>query len=573
MNFLELQTQFSSLHKLPEHPIAYFCAEFALSDELPIYSGGLGVLAGDVIREASATGLPFVGIGLFYKEGYFRQVITDAGMQDELPAYHNLAKLPITHVNDANGNELHIKLFIGNRIILVRVWQYLEGSIPVYLLDTDLEENQELDRRLTLTLYPTDNEWRIQQEIVLGIGGVKLLHKLGIDPSVYHLNEGHSAFAIFEIAHQYMKRTANTFADSLAHACAQTVFTNHTLIPSGNDVFSVEVVRRLLGGYADHLGLPIDRILAMGVMPNQTGYFSMTHLALSASKQVSAVSQSHADFAKITWPDSTLTPITNGVHVPYWQTPTWQKISEQLLRGFEVTPAEMWYAHMQGKAELLQEVLRITGLQLRTDILTLVWARRIAAYKQPLLLFSDIERLKNILMHASHPVQLILAGKAHPADSAAKGMISELLTIVKEHHLESRVVFVPNYNLALAHVLVAGSDIWLNTPIKGQEACGTSGMKAGLNGALQCAISDGWTDEIMLNEMGFSINPIDSATSLYNIIEQVIAPLYYDNRNSEGLPAEWITRMSLTVTTVARRFSSERMVREYIEKLYMSVLS
>lgn len=571
MTFEELKAIEPKLQRLEKNPIAYFCAEYALTDELPIYSGGLGVLAGDVVREAAHVGLPLVGVGLFYKEGYFTQVITEGGMQDELPAYHDSAQVPIKPVLNPDGTELHIKLYVGNRIIKVRVWKYAEKDTAIYLLDTDVPDNQDLDRRLTLSLYPTDNEWRIQQEIILGLGGVQLLHKLGIEPSVYHLNEGHSAFAVLEIAHQFMKRTAVPFTEALSYACNHTVFTNHTLIPSGNDVFNGDTVRRLLSEYAEHLGLPIDEVLRMGAVPSQPELFSMTHLALKASKLVSAVSKTHAQFARITWPDSVLTPITNGVYMPYWQTPGWQSLAEQLGRGMEVMDAELWRVHSEHKAELLEFVRAATGRVLHNHILTLTWARRIAAYKQPLLMFADMARLQNIVKRADQPVQIIIAGKAHPADSAAKGMVTELLHLIVEHGLEEHVVFVPNYNLAVAHMLVAGSDVWLNTPIKGQEACGTSGMKAAANGALQFAISDGWTDEVDLSRLGFSISPIDSASSFYNLLEESVAPLYY-KKDADGVPQEWVSRMRETVLVAVQGFSSERMLREYLEKLYVPIL-
>lgn len=571
MDYKQLTTVWPKLEALQKHPIAYFCAEFALSDELPIYSGGLGVLAGDVVREAESAGIPLLGIGLLYKEGYFTQKISEDGIQDELPAYLHLETLPISQVTDSEGKELLMKLYIADRIILVRTWKYMQGSIPVYLLDTDVEGNQELDRRITLTLYPKDNEWRIQQEIILGIGGARLLDRLGITPSVHHLNEGHSAFAILEIAHQHMKRANVSFKEAFTYACSHTVFTNHTLIPSGNDIFDREMVRRLLNQYADHLGLPIDEIVTMGSIPGQEHSFSMTHLALSASKKISAVSKTHAEFAKVTWPDSHLTPITNGVHQPYWQADSFKVITEKLRRGFDVPDSEIWYAQQKYKAELMEFIANTTGTALNPEALTVTWARRIASYKQPLLLFSDIERLKQILSMPGKPAQIIIAGKAHPGDITAKGMISEAFRIIRQHGLEKHIVFVPNYNLKVAKLLVHGSDVWLSTPIKGQEACGTSGMKAALNGCLQFTISDGWTDEIPLQEFGFAINPVDSASSLYAMFEQRILPMYHE-RNSDGMPEEWLRRVKDSITFVATQFTTDRMMREYMEQLYLPIV-
>ncbi|MFA4819140.1 MAG: alpha-glucan family phosphorylase [Patescibacteria group bacterium] len=571
MNFDELKSQWPQLQTLSERPVAYFCAEFALSDELPIYSGGLGILAGDVIRQANHWNFPLIGIGLLYKEGYFKQVISDAATQDELPAYLNLPHA-LAPVRDAQGKVAQIKLPIANRIIHARIWQYTEGATRVLLLDTDVPENSELDRRLTLNLYPTDSDWRIQQQIILGIGGVRALAELGIEPSVYHLNEGHSAFAIMEIAHQYMKRTQSLFSEGLAYACRRTVFTNHTLIPSGNDIFDRSIVARLISGYADHLGLPIDEVMRMGAIPTNPAYFSMTHLALSACFKASAVSKSHAQLAKTLWPDAQLIPITNGANRNFWQEEAWTNIDNKLQRGLEVTDEEIWQIHRDLKRRLLRHILNTINQQLNPDILTITWARRIATYKQPLLLFSDINRLVRITNDQTRPVQIILAGKAHPGDLSAKAMISEILKIINQPGLAGRVVFLANYNLELARLLVTGSDVWLNTPIKGQEACGTSGMKAGLNGSLQCAISDGWTDEIDLPKLGFPIDPTNSAVDIYNVLEQKVGPLYYGRGAGNQVPADWITMMRAIITQTSAHFTSERMMREYITQLYLPTL-
>jgi starch phosphorylase len=572
MNFQELQKHNLKLQILSKKPIAYFCAEFALSDELPIYSGGLGVLAGDVIRQAQEWNFPLVGIGLLYKEGYFKQIIADGHMQAELPAYLNLSQLPVAPAQNLSGRPAKIELPIADRTIFARIWEYTEGSGRVLLLDTDVEENSELDRRLTLNLYPADSEWRIQQEILLGIGGIRALTELGIEPSAYHLNEGHSAFAIIEIAHQYMKRTGAEFSKGLTYACSRTVFTNHTLIPSGNDVFEKSMVARLLQSYADHLGLPIDEVLRMGTVPNAADYFSMTHLALSASSKASAVSKAHAQFAKITLPEAQLIPITNGVNRIFWQNPKMQTLSEQLLKGAEISDEKIWEIHRNLKQEITDYLSSTQGCHLDPDILTITWARRIATYKQPLLLFSDISRLVQIINSETRPVQIILSGKAHPNDTPAKALISEVLKIINHHGLEKRIVFLPNYNLKLARLLTAGSDVWLNTPIKGQEACGTSGMKAGLNGVLQFSISDGWTDEIDLHKLGFPISPVDSMTDLYNVLEQSIVPMYYGQTGKNQPLPEWMKMMRGTITEIGSNFTTERMMEQYITKLYLPVL-
>lgn len=571
MTFEEQKRQSPKLSVLEQHPVAYFCAEFALSDELPIFSGGLGILAGDVVRQANGWGFPLVGVGLLYKQGYFKQLISDHEVQDELPAYANISGLPLSPLLDDQRQHVRIRMQIADRMIYARIWQYLEGTIRVLLLDTDVEENSELDKRLTLNLYPADSDWRIQQEIILGIGGVKTLAQLGIEPSVYHLNEGHSAFAVMEIAHQYMKHTNKEFKEGLRYAEQRTVFTNHTLIPSGNDMFPASLVSRLIKEYADHLNLPIDDILRMGAVPKNPDFFSMTHLAMSESFRTSAVSESHAQFAKDIWPDSNLIPITNGVHRELWQDSAWREINDQLHRGLEVSDDDTWETHGDLKHKLLRHIAHELNTHLKQDVLTIVWARRIASYKQPLLLFSDMARLKQIVENPGKPVQIILAGKAHPGDLPAKAEIAEILKLIAEHGLSDHVVFLPNYNLRLAQLLTAGSDVWLNTPIKGQEACGTSGMKAGLNGALQCAISDGWTEELDLANVGFSISPVDSAADLYDTLEHKIIPLYYD-RDANGLPVTWVSMMQKTITAVSSNFTAGRMMHDYVTKLYLPVL-
>lgn len=553
-------------------PIAYLCAEFAMSDDLPIFSGGLGILAGDMVRQASQDRFPLVAVGLLYKEGYFRQIISPQGSQEEEPAFLDLAHSPIRKLTTEKGEPFRLKIYIRERTIFVEVWEYREQDTSLYLLDTDVEDNSPLDRRLTLSLYPADNEWRIQQEIILGVGGVRTLAHLGIQPALYHLNEGHSAFALLEIAHQHMKTQKSEFAAAFAYAKQKVVFTNHTLIPSGNDVFEKAMVSELLEGYAMHLGLSIAEVLTMGSIPAENHLFSMTHLALTESSMTSAVSRSHAQFAKIAWPDSHLVPITNGVNRTFWQTPAFSEIYDQLSRSEEVLDEEIWEAHLENKKLMLKEVLKLTGIKLSPEKLTITWARRIATYKQPTLLFSNIEKLKSILTKTDQEVQIILAGKAHPSDLVAKAMISELTRIISEQHLTSHVLFVPNYSLSLAKLLVAGSDVWLNTPIKGQEACGTSGMKSAMNGALQCAISDGWTDEILLHQLGFMINPINSAESLYGQLEEVIVPMFYHDRLG-GYPAKWVLKMKETILETSSKFSSQRMLAEYIQKLYLPALA
>lgn len=570
--FEEFKTEKPKLSKLDTNPVAYFCAEFALTDELPIYSGGLGILAGDVVREASDMELPFVAVGLLYKQGYFKQVISGNGMQDELPAYHSSESLPVTKLHNAQYEPLTVSIHLGDREVLVQLWEYKQGNVRVILLDTDIQENSESDKRLTLSLYPADSDWRIQQEIILGIGGVRALHELNISPSIYHMNEGHSAFAVLEIAHQYMKKTNAVFDEAFRAACKATVFTNHTLIPSGNDIFHKDQVERILGSYAKHLGLPTEKMIKFGEISGSPDFFSMTHLALSTSKKISAVSRSHAQFAKVSWPNFELKPITNGVHRLTWQSHLFHELGEKVERGFEVSDGSIWRAHLDAKEKLTDYVIAQTGKDWNPEVLTITWSRRIAAYKQPLLIFEDMERLSKIVNNPRFPVQIILSGKAHPGDTTAKKMISEIITRINENEFGKSIIFLPNYSMEMAKVLVSGSDVWLNTPQKGMEACGTSGMKAGLNGVLQAAISDGWTDEIDLADIGFFIHPTESAISFYETMEKQIVPCFYEGRDISGTPLAWVEKMRKTIAAVENRFTSRRMLLEYITELYLPVL-
>ncbi len=552
-----------------KYQIAYLCAEFAVDDRLPIYSGGLGILAGDMLREAQNQNLPLVGIGLLYKQGYFTQVLLPQDGQEEVPAFLDTTQAPIRKVTDANGEPLTLKIYIAERTILVHTWEYREGQTRLLLLDTDVEGNAPLDRRLTLSLYPSDSEWRIQQEIILGVGGVRLLFELHMEPEVYHLNEGHSAFALLEIAHQHMKRHASRFEEALSFAKQKVVFTNHTLIPSGNDVFDKELVKKLLTGYAQHLGLSIDEVLAMGSTPHDPKLFSMTHLALQSARASNAVSRSHAQFARVAWPDSHLVPITNGVNRPFWQAQEMSQFFDQYTRGEEVESGDLWETHQHYKRALLKTVHSLTENKLSEHRLTLVWARRIAAYKQPLLIFHNLSELKRIITKPGAEVQILLAGKAHPGDEAAKSMIRDIFQIIEDQGLGDYVAYLPNYSLALAKDLTRGADVWLNTPLKGQEACGTSGMKSAMNGSLQMAISDGWTDEIPLEKLGFSINPLTSAPDFLALLENIVAPLYY--QREDEIPEQWVSKMQQTITVVTERFNTTRMLSEYKHLLYSQV--
>lgn len=555
-----MESIISAVDKLEGKQIAYFCSEFALRDTLPIFSGGLGVLAGDALKESSDLELPLVGIGLFYKNGYFKQQIID-GQQHELPAFADIEGMGVEKVLDEDGLPKLIDIRLGERNVFLQIWKVPVGNVTLYLLDSDIPHNEGLDARLTLSLYPSDQQWKIQQEIILGIGGVRALWALGLEPNIYHMNEGHSAFAVFEIAHQYMKRMNIDFAQALAIARKKIVFTNHTLVPSGNDLFPRDLVSGLLSEYATHLKLPIEELLAHGNYVEDGNLFSMANLALAVAVKSSAVSMSHAVFAKSAWPKYELIPITNGVYENGWKSEILKDVLE---------PRELWSKHLILKKYFRNLVYERIGMVIPEDTLVIAWARRFAAYKQPGLILEELGQLKRILTNEEKPVYLVIGGKAHPGDELGKQEIRRINQLIVDAGLLKHVGFLPNYNLDKAKILTKGADVWLNTPMRGKEACGTSGMKASMNGVLSCALSDGWTDEVYLSEIGFALDPLNPAKSFYDILENKIVPMYYDNRVN-GIPEEWIRKMLATIQT-ASHYTTRRMMLDYITKLYLPLI-
>jgi len=565
---------------LGQHPLAYFSAEFALDDRLPIYSGGLGVLAGDMVRQANDANLPFVAVGLLYHEGYFEQHISvKAGQTEQYPRLH-LPDAPIQLVVDTAGEPIIVTIPIKDQIVSIQIWEYLQGDVSVYLLDTNLPANTPENRLITWRLYGGDRETRLLQEIVLGIGGARALLQLHIHPSIYHLNEGHSALAVFEITHHYMIEYNMTFQQAYEYARQKIVFTNHTLVPAGNEVFDPQLVSDHLTAYAKSLDLPITAIISRGTSPRETAksdhQFSLTRLALNMACRVNTVSKLHSVMAKQLWPDMPMPAITNGVHLPRWVNADLKAQAPNFdIQALAVLSAEeVWRLHSMAKQRLVDEVQFLTGVSLNPAYCTISWARRFASYKRPGLLFQDTARLQAILQNTTRPVQIIIAGKAHPHDWEGRDTLHLVLDMIEQLHLTAQVVFVPNYNLTIAELLVAGSDVWLNTPIRGTEASGTSGMKAGANGGLQCSVSDGWVDEVDLAGIGWVIDPEQSAESLYTLLEQDIIPLYYKRTTdaATGIPTEWINRMKQTMTLIWSEFSAERMLGEYIEVLYRPAL-
>jgi starch phosphorylase len=562
------------------HLVAYFCAEYGITDDLPIYSGGLGVLAGDIVQEAALRRLPFIAVGLFYRKGYFHQFVDSAG-QHELPVLTDPLKVPLQLAVDDAGETILIEVPIQERIVYAQLWRFQVGDNSLLLLDTDHWKNSDADKAITDQLYSGGTEKRIEQELVLGIGGFRALQRLGLSPTLYHMNEGHSAFLALELTRTLLAKHNGNGDSAHAEAKQMLVYTNHTLVPAGNDAFPEDIIRSYLGKYAYESGLSIERVLGLGSAPDSPGKFSMPMLALRSTRAANAVSKLHAKKARNLWPDYKLLPITNGVHLPAWVAPEWQQLWDQYIPEWrshtgdasvyknlrKVPPTEVWATHQQLKRKLLDEVYAREGVQLDEDALTVVWARRFATYKRPDLLFSDIEKLKALLFNEDRPVQVIIAGKSHPADGQGKEIIKHI-EYLSNYALKRRAVFVDDYNITLARTLVAGADIWLNTPIFGLEASGTSGMKAASNGAIQFTTPDGWAWEVDWFGRGFTLPVEHAETRIYDLFSRRILPAYYGYRDRHNIPRQWVDMMVETMRTVAPNYSSTRMVCDYVDKMY-----
>lgn len=609
----------------PDNPVAYFCAEYGVHNSLPTYSGGLGILAGDHLKSASDLNIPLVAIGLLYRYGYFRQNIGHNGWQEE--EYQDVfnSELALTPVTDADGQRLRVVVHIRGREVIAQAWLARVGRISLYLLDTNVEPNIEVDRLITGHLYGGSAETRIVQEKVLGIGGVRLLRKLGLSPSVYHLNEGHSAFLTLELAREFLESSPESdFLDSIAAVREQCVFTTHTPVSAGNDIFSIEDMSNCFSaGFVSSLKLSGEEFLALGrTDPDNTQEaFGMTPLAIRMCRSANGVSEKHGEVSRELWlpmfPDETgvddvpITYITNGVHAPTWIAPLYQDLfrnsigenwNDVLADAKEwdyaihnLSDEAVWSTHLMLKRILIAYIRqrtqrKDTGDQdtihehhdtrklFSPDALTIGFARRVAAYKRWNLLLSDLPRLLKLVDDAQRPVQFVFAGKAHPQDRTAKQILQELMSINHDSNWQNRAVFIEDYDQEVARYLVHGVDVWMNVPRRPYEASGTSGMKAAMNGALNFSILDGWWIEGYNERNGFRIGELEvdddeaagdaaDADSLYATLENEIIPAYYQV-NENGLPAEWISRMKNALATLTPQFSSDRMVRDYLTKIY-----
>jgi starch phosphorylase len=599
-----------------EGPIAYFCAEYGLHESLGIYSGGLGVLAGDHMKTASDMALPAIGVGLLYRKGYFRQAIDADGHQEHDYPDYDLSRLPLGRVQDSSGRPLTVKVELPGRDLHVAVWLAQVGRVPVLLLDTDLPENADADRPITNILYVRGREMRLHQELVLGIGGVRAIRELGLAPAVWHLNEGHSAFLLAERAREYVAGNIS-IDDAWATVRRDSVFTIHTPVSAGNERFEADLVRRVAGPLLDSGGVPLERVLELGLgVDGDANEFDMTAFSLRLTRGANAVSKLHAVTANATWQgivDHEILGITNGIHGPTWIGEPIAELLEDLGANLDdldeaseggrfwdhvdkIPGRTLWDAHVRQKRELQHfaigrlrsqfarhgeapSVLAELERALDPDVLTIGFARRFATYKRAGLLFSDIDRLAAMLSDANRPVQIVFAGKAHPADRPGQRVIQEIFQRSRSPQLRGRVFILEDYNMRVARFLVQGVDVWLNNPRRPLEASGTSGMKAAQNGVPNVSVLDGWWDEGYEGDNGWAIGTreIDpdeaaqdwrDAQDLYRILEEEIVPTYYQ-RDADGLPKGWLKVMRRAMASALWRFSSTRMLREYTESLYL----
>ncbi len=606
-----------------EHPVAYFCAEFGVHTSLPLYSGGLGILAGDHLKSASDLGLPLVAIGLLYRYGYFRQRLRNDGWQEEHYGETFPNEVPITLVTNADGSPLRIEVLIRERKVLAQVWRADVGRVALYLLDTNIPENVETDRWVTGHLYGGDRETRIVQEMLLGIGGVRLLRKLGVTPHVFHLNEGHSAFLTLELAREVIQTERQPFASAVEAVKRQCVFTTHTPVAAGNDEFDAELVKRAFGsGYLNELGLSEEEFLGLGRIDpaNQSERFGLTPLAIRMCRSTNGVSRKHGEVSRALWQklwptkgveEIPISYITNGVHAPTWVSELLRYLLENhvgqdwetTLRSPEkwaeavarIPDEDLWEAHAQLKERLIAfirqrsaqsrsaagetaDYIEAANTMFDPAALTIGFARRVAGYKRWNLLLTDPQRLLRLINNEERPVQFVFAGKAHPQDEGSKLVLQQLAKWKYDPAVRQRAVFLEDYDQEIARQLVQSVDVWLNVPRRPLEASGTSGEKVAINGGLNLSILDGWWLEGYDGTNGFAIgNGNDSASvadidaldaeSLYRKLEDEVAPLFY-NRDASGLPRNWIAMMKRAIQTLAPKYNSDRMVEEYARKIY-----
>ena len=607
---------------LRPRPVAYFSAEFGLHESLPIYSGGLGVLAGDHIKSASDLGIPLVGIGLFYGQGYFLQRLDASGWQREEYVQTDISHCPMQPAIGTNGEPVIVEIQTRSGRIRAKVWRVKVGRCDLLLLDSDVEGNAPEDRELTSRLYGGDGRTRIRQELLLGVGGFRALKAMGISPGVLHLNEGHSGFAVLEAIRTRMQEEGLDFNTAANQVPREVIFTTHTPVPAGHDRFHAELIEEHLGPLGDELGISHENLMGFGRVhstdPQES--FCMTVLGLKLSRRANAVSSLHGEVSRAMWWDLypgksqdavAIGHVTNGVHVPSWLAPQMGRLYDRHLgvgwdarsgaartwEGIEsVDDGELWETHLALKARLIEfvrrrvreqaqrrgepaENLQKLGKILSPDALTIGFARRFATYKRANLLLADIERLASMVNDPKRPVQFVFAGKAHPHDEPGKRVLQQIAQMMRNHEFADKFAFIEDYDINVGRMLVQGVDVWLNNPRRPLEASGTSGQKVVLNGGLNLSVLDGWWAEAYDGLNGFAIgtgrthsnmdvHDSRDGEDLYRVLRDEVIPLYYQ-RDRDGLPRGWIKRMKRTIRTLGWRFNADRMVMDYTRKCYI----
>lgn len=527
---------------LQKKPLAYFSIEFALSDKLPTYAGGLGILAGDFIKELADQHIPAVAVGLYYQSRY--------GFDPHHVKEHEHPALTpedqgLVPVLDKDSNPLIVSVPVQDHDVLVKAWKWQHDSVPLYLLDTNVEGNSPSDKAIGYKLYDADKEVRVKQEMVLGIGGFRLLEMLQVQPSLYHMNEGHSALLVLEVIRHEMQKQKIGFQEASKYASHHVVFTNHTLVPAGNDIFSNELMSIMLGRYASQLEIPITTITDLGTIKDSHDFY-LAVFAMRLAGKINGVSQLHVKEANKLWPDFIWEPVTNGIHIPSWDVPS---------------------SHKENKQKLLDHIAQESGIKWQENELLLGWARRMVRYKRPLALFSDLQRFVRLAKENSRPVRVVMAGISHQADDEGRELIQQLQEMLGKD-LKGSVVYLADYNKTLGKLMVSGSDVWLNTPVVGSEACGTSGMKAGLNNVLALTTKDGWAAEVDVSKIGWTIDSDSIHTSLLDTLEQQVIPTYYAEDKST-----WEMLQKNGRELMLHNFSATRMLRDYFEKTYLPVIT
>ena len=603
--------------------IAYFSFEFGLHNTLPIYSGGLGILSGDHTKESSDLGLPFICVGFMYPQGYFRQRIPSHGWQEAVYEQLDFGLAPIRLLHDEQGEERRVSVRIGDDTVYAKVWFVQVGRTPLYLLDTDCDENAPWNRELSSRLYYGSNDMRIRQEMMLGIGGVRLLRQLNINPTAWHMNEGHSAFLILETIREKVA-AGMSWDEAREEVRKHSVFTTHTPVPAGHDAFPFHMMEKYFWGFWDELGITREQFLELGGHDEEWGTaFNMTVLSLRSAGFANGVSKLHGEVSREMWQsvfpgksveEVPITHVTNGIHVPTWVAgemgelfskyigPDWVERQDDPAawqRIHDIPDHELWQTHMVLKGKLMQFLqynerrrwlsgrhdstqVMVGGMLMDRNALTIGFARRFATYKRAALIFKDLERLRKLATDLHKPLQIVFAGKAHPADDPGKHLIQEIYNYAKSNQLGGRIAFVEDYDMHTARYLKQGVDVWLNNPRRPREASGTSGMKASLNGVPNLSVLDGWWEEGYNGANGWPIGinkdyenhdtqDWEDAVSLYETLEQKIVTLYYD-RDGDDTPRGWVKTMKEAIITNAPQFSMRRMVKDYVNDLYIPAM-